>query len=651
MGTTISDPLVGSVLDRRYRVDSRIARGGMATVYRAQDGRLDRTVALKAMHPSLAEDDSFVSRFIGEAKSAARLSHPNVVSVYDQGSDDGVVFLTMEYLPGRTVRELLAERGRLEPDEALRITTAVLGALGAAHQAELVHRDVKPENVLLGDGDAIKVGDFGLARAIAASNHTKTSGLLIGTVAYLSPEQVSRGVADPRSDVYSAGILLYELLTGSPPFDGETPIAVAYKHVNSDVPPPSSVVPELPADVDALVAAATRREPEQRPADASELLSMTSRTRARLTSTEREDDVLEAGDGRHETLAWSRNGTLVVPTGEVAPDPYAVDAAETGDEDETDREAHAAANAADPPGPSRRRRVAAFARSRRGIAVLVAAALLVVSAGGAGYYYGWGRWTEAPPLAEMTLSAATQKARGLGFDVRRADPKFHNTVPEGHVISADPTAGERILRGGTVTLVPSRGKRRVAVPELQGKPFAAAKKQIGAAGLTVGEVSRSYSASVPIGNVIGTQPPVGEKITIDSQVDITRSAGVEVPRIAGRPLGEATSALEGKGFAVEVVEKSYSSDVSEGSVIAQDPSDGGAEKGSTVQLTVSKGPEPVQVPDVVGQGADEAEKALREAGFEVQVHDLPFPGSEIRQQRPEPGTERRPGSTVTLFAW
>jgi serine/threonine protein kinase len=267
--TTVSDPLVGQVLDGRYHVGPRLARGGMATVYEAHDNRLDRTIALKVMHPTLADDEEFVTRFIREAHSAARLSHPNVVAVYDQGADQGHVFLAMELVRGRTLRDLIRTQGHLSPRQTLEVLEPVLAALGAAHQAGLIHRDVKPENVLLSDDGRVKVADFGLARAVTGANsHTTTSGILMGTVAYLSPEQVTRGVADPRSDVYAAGILLFEMLTGVKPYDGDTAIQVAYRHVHDDVPAPSSLVPGLPAELDHLVARATSRDPDLRPADA-----------------------------------------------------------------------------------------------------------------------------------------------------------------------------------------------------------------------------------------------------------------------------------------------------------------------------------------------------------------------------------------------
>ncbi len=278
MDTTLSRLHAGQLLDGRYRVGSWIARGGMATVYLGTDTKLDRTVALKVAHAELAGDPEFVRRFIGEARSVARLSSPNVVAVYDQGSDGDLLYLVMEYVPGRTLRELLRERGRLAPREALDIIGGVLGGLAAAHQAGIIHRDVKPENVLLGDGGTIKVADFGLARAASRASHTKT-GMIIGTAAYLAPEQVSRSVSDARTDVYAAGVMLFEMLTGTQPHTGENPLAVAHKHVNEVVPAPSSAVPDLPPSLDALVALATSRDPELRPADASQFLRAISDVR------------------------------------------------------------------------------------------------------------------------------------------------------------------------------------------------------------------------------------------------------------------------------------------------------------------------------------------------------------------------------------
>ncbi len=286
--TTLTDPLVGRVLDGRYRVEARLARGGMATVYEALDLRFERVIALKVMHPALADDDQFVARFIREARSAARLSHANVVAVYDQGATAGTVYLAMEYVQGRTLRDLLRRRGHLDPRTALIVFESVVAALAAAHHAGLVHRDMKPENVLLADDGRVKVADFGLARAISSASSVTagagTGGVLIGTVAYLAPEQVERGIAGPRSDVYAAGILLFEMLTGETPHGGDTPLAVAYQHVHNDVPPPSTRLPGIPPALDELVADATSRDPDLRPEDAGVSSTRSARSCARSTS-------------------------------------------------------------------------------------------------------------------------------------------------------------------------------------------------------------------------------------------------------------------------------------------------------------------------------------------------------------------------------
>ena len=281
MDQTLARPPVGRVLDGRYRVESLIATGGMATVYLGTDTRLDRTVALKVMHAELANDEDFVRRFVGEARSVARLSHPNVVAVYDQGADGRTLYLAMEYVPGRTLRDLMNERGRLSPRDALDIMDGILGGLAAAHAAGIAHRDVKPENVLLTSGHSVKVADFGLARTMAGTSHTKT-GLLIGTAAYLAPEQVSRGTADARTDVYAAGIMLFEMLTGAQPHTADTPLAVAYKHVNEVVPAPSRFAPGITPSLDALVTRATSRDPDLRPVDAGQFLRAASEVRRGL---------------------------------------------------------------------------------------------------------------------------------------------------------------------------------------------------------------------------------------------------------------------------------------------------------------------------------------------------------------------------------
>ena len=294
MDDTLADPLTGRLLDGRYAVTARIAHGGMATVYRATDTRLDREVALKVMHAELARDEEFVRRFIGEAKSVARLSQQNVVAVYDQGADGPFLYLTMEYVPGRTLKQLLRDSGRFSPATAMEIMAGVLGGLAAAHASGIVHRDVKPENVLVTADGRVKVTDFGLARALSVAGHTR-AGLLIGTVAYVPPEQVTGGTTGPRGDVYSAGVMLFELLTGRLPFTGDTPLSIAYQHVNADVPAPSALAPDIPAPVDQLVLAATSRDPARRPADAGEFLRAVRHVREGLPEPSGLTGVMGAG--------------------------------------------------------------------------------------------------------------------------------------------------------------------------------------------------------------------------------------------------------------------------------------------------------------------------------------------------------------------
>ena len=635
MDATVSDSLVGRVLDGRYRVESRIARGGMATVYRALDVRLDRLVALKVMHQLYAEDDEFVARFIREAKSAARLSHPNVVAVFDQGDDDGQVFLAMEYIQGRTLRDLLRERGRLRPQEALSILQPVLAALSAAHAAGLIHRDVKPENVLLADDGRIKVADFGLARA--AAGHTTTSATtLIGTVAYLAPEQVTRGIADARSDVYAAGIMAFEMLTGHPPYDGDTPIAVAYRHAHETVPAPSSLVPGIPASVDLLVQRATARDPDSRPADAGAFLAEAVRVRRTLPA-------LEADAGAVTSVTPRTHQTLVVELPDAGSEPAPPD---HGGPDET---------AAESDRPRRRR--------RRGLIALLLVLLLAAGAATTGWWYGVGQYTSAPSFFGMSVAQAQTQAQHAHVHLV-VDPnqQWNSTVKAGEIMQQSVKQGDRLKRGGTVTVVVSKGRHTTTVPAFDSNTttYDAYKAELEQGGrLSVASPVMAFNDTVPSGNVISVDPPPGTTKDWGSAVTVTVSKGpqpIDVPDYTGKKADDAEKALKAAGFNV-AVNQQFSDTVANGVVISQTPNSGTAFKNATISLNVSKGPELFKVPDVTSTLAnpaswittEQAAKILKDAGFTVKVVKNGRFGIVVKQD-PKGGSMQPHGTLVSLWA-
>ncbi len=627
MDTTVRDPLVGRVLDGRYRVGSRLARGGMATVYEAHDSRLDRVIALKVMHASLADDDEFVSRFIREAHSAARLSHPNVVAVYDQGADQGHVFLAMELVRGRTLRDLIREHGHLSPRQSLEVLEPVLAALGAAHQAGIIHRDVKPENVLISDDGRIKVADFGLARAVTGhTSHTTASGVLMGTVAYLSPEQVERGVADPRSDVYATGILLYEMLTGLKPYDGETAIQVAYRHVHDDVPPPSQLVPSTPAELDALVARATSRDPEKRPADARKMLAEVSTTRRLLS-----DGELDTLGPALATIPTAQDKTMVVDLRESPP--RRGDTGPLGEQ---------------PAGGVKRR------RSRGPMALLLIVLLALGLSGFAWLYAAVLSKTTTPSLIHMTQSEAKDRAAKDGLDVNVAGQEFSETEPKGQVLSTDPDPNDSIDKGGTIGLTLSKGPERYDVPDVIDLQEEVARQEIEDQHLTVAEPVRKYNDKVETGAVISVDPKVGEPLKPGTAVTLTISKGVKpvaVPNVVTLKLEDAQAQLEDAQLRYRVVEK-YDDTVPAGNVMKQSPEGNRlAPKNSVITLTVSKGPPLVEVPGVVGLTVAEAQPLLEQQGFVVSVSDFPGGADTVLNQSPNGGEKAPRGSTVTLYSF
>ncbi|MGW3317590.1 Stk1 family PASTA domain-containing Ser/Thr kinase [Streptomyces fungicidicus] len=639
MDTTLQDPLVGQVLDGRYRVEARIAVGGMATVYRAVDTRLDRVLALKVMHPSLAADRSFVERFIREAKSVARLAHPNVVQVFDQGTEGTYVYLAMEYIAGCTLRDVLRERGALQPRAALDILEPVLAALGAAHRAGFVHRDMKPENVLIGDDGRVKVADFGLVRAV--DTVTNTTGTVLGTVSYLAPEQIENGIADPRVDVYACGILLYEMLTGEKPHDGDSPAIVLYKHLHEDVPAPSAAVPGMAYELDELVASATARNPAIRPQDAVALLAQVRAGRARLTAEQLDAVPPQALTSEHDN---AEDRTSVIPRALTVPRPLPVNEEGEG----AGSPQHTSRLQSPPPLPPRRR-----TGLRRGPMAVVVAVLLVLGVGTGVWYINSGQFTKVPPLLAKTEKEARDRLATAGLDVGEVNEAFSDTVERGTVISTDPKAGARIRSHDPVALTLSKGPETVRLPDLDGYPLDKARDVLKDEGLEPGMVTREFSDGVPRGSVISTKPGKGTKVRAGSAVALTVSKGspVDVPDVTGEDLEDARADLEEAGLKVKIAPERVNSEHDAGQVARQNPGEGRqVAEGDTVTLTLSKGPEMVEVPDVVGDSVDDARSRLEGAGFRVKEDRglLGLFGDTVRSQSVDGGDTAPRGSTITI---
>ena len=660
MQTASADLLVGRLLEGRYRILDRIAQGGMSTVYAAVDERLDRLVAVKVMSSALSSDPKFGDRFAREARAAAKLTHVNAVAVYDQGHDvsDGShhVFLVMELVEGRTLRDLIRERnGKFTPAEAISIMEPVLAALAAAHRAALVHRDVKPENILLSDAGIVKVADFGLARAIDADASSTRTGLMMGTVAYCSPEQISRGYADARSDVYSAGVVLFELLTGHPPYQGDSAMNVAWQHVHNRVPAPSSKVKGIPTEIDELVVAATDSDPTGRPADGAAFLAEVADVRATLglpvapvPARPRSRAAIDPRDGRarastevlngngrsgHDTEIVGRAPMPPVHRDDAPPPPIVI-----------------------PPPKQRKPRTAKSRRRRRAwiaFAIVVIVGALSVFGGIAGtrWYQRWN--SHVPGLVGQTVTQATAKIAQEHYKLGRVSREFSDSVPKDVVISTDPRKGARLEEGKSIDLTVSLGQETVQVPYVKNQTLAAAEQILQVHGVRyVPSPKYASSTTVAEGKVISVDPPAGTNITKTKSVQLTVSTGppiVEIPTIAqGTAYTDAEQALKDKKFEVKRVD-SYSDDVPAGQVITTDPV-GRARLGSTVTVTVSKGPEFVQMPAIpLLTPFPEAKAQLEQLGLVVHRNEVGKKKRNLVIDQDVPaGTSVHVGSTVTL---
>lgn len=669
----------------------------MATVYMGTDTRLDRVVALKIAHPDISDDLEFVRRFIGEARSAARLTSPNVVAIYDQGTDGRLHYIAMEYVAGRTLRQLLSERGRLGPREALDIMTGVLTGLAAAHQAGLAHRDVKPENVLLAPAGEVKVADFGLARSVAGAVQTK-GGMLIGTAAYLAPEQVSGGVSDARTDVYAAGVMLFELLTGRQPHTGESPLAVAYKHVNEIVPPPSSLVPGLAPALDALVAMSTSRDPELRPMHAGQFL--------------RAIDEVRDGDGLNPSASPYLNshpyprrpnsGPYGTPYGRDSLDydmpgysqpgyPGAPEAGAVGASALPSLSPHSAAldtpsrpappagvnhtlvvqgggdydeylqgsvsRYSDPYGGGRppqadyRGHRAGGRRSEpwlqqllfgRRLVFLLGGIAVVLAVGGTSWWLSSGQYTNVPVTRGMSLAAAKIALRDVGLKIKLAKPE-HFSMPRGEIISTTPKAGKRVTGGTVVTITTSLGPLILEVPNVSGQPLAQAEQALRSAHLTPGGITKATSSSVPVGDVISTTPAAYSKSPQTKPVRLTISEGPGLPNFVGQLVDAAVSAAGSGGYTINQVPAK--SNQPAGTVLTQEPkANTPITPGEVVTVRVSQGPPNIAVPNVQGMSLHDAIAALEQAGFQVQINQ----GLGDHVFSYSPTTPQPKGTTITL---
>ena len=629
--------LTGNLIDGRYQLLRQMDAGGMATIYEAIDTRLDRRVAVKIMHAHLAQDEQFVERFIREAKAAAALSHPNIVAVQDQGwNQSGIpaVFIVMELVDGHTLREYLNERGKIAAADGIKFLLPVLSALGAAHRLGIVHRDVKPENILVSKEGRIKITDFGLAKgAMIGSTMTAESSVILGSVSYLSPEQVSRGIADSRSDVYSAAITAFEIFTGTKPFEGDEPIQIAFMHVNSRVPRISTLIPDVPKALDDLIFAATSVDPDERPRDCqifhSQLLAISQALNPSAPQMSLELDIPIA-PMREKTKKKSR-GKFTQITEKIS---LTLPSAAAGKETTVQvRE---------------RKKVSKRVRRNRWIAAGLAVLLGITTWW---VLIGPGASVKFPSVVGATTEQANSTLTALGLITAIVEERFDEDIAKGRVISTDPFAGDSISLGGTVNLVVSKGAERYTIPALISLTPEAALNLLAKSPLKVGEITEVFSAKIPKGFVISSNPAPGTRVKRETIVDMVVSKGVETFSLAslvGTNGEQALNELTEAGFNVTVT-YAFDEKVMPGEVISQNPT-AGADliKGAAVEIFVSKGSAFVYIPNVMRSTQERATALLEDLGLKVVVKKVTKSGKLVIGIDPKVNAKVKRGSTVTL---
>ncbi len=657
----------GSMLDRRYRIDAPIARGGMSTVYRGLDTRLDRPVAVKIMDPKFAEDPQFVQRFEFEARAVARLNHPGLVAVYDHGRDGEHAFLVMELVEGGTLRELLRERGPMPPHAAVAVVRPVLEALAVAHRAGLVHRDIKPENILISDDGDVKIADFGLVRAIAASTVTSSS-VILGTAAYLSPEQVTTGSASASSDVYGVGVVLFELLTGRTPFTGDTSLSIAYQRIDNDVPLPSALIAGVPPQFDEVVERATVRDPEHRYRNADDMARALRGAASELALPEYRvpapkrsaEHMSSAAAGAPTTVAGDRAPSARTQVVQDPPRQPGVQhtravtsptsrGVDYGSEQPEEQHAEPA-----PPGRGQYRFPdfeADRQRSRRAIVVwLLVVALLAVLVGVGGWWMGSGRYTAVPLVDGLDTTGATSavEAAGLEATVRGT---YSDSVDTDRLIGTDPTGGSRIAKGDTVFLLVSLG--RPSVPSIDASASVAdMEQQLRDRTFTPVDGGEAFSTTAPIGGVAALDPPPGTVLNTGAAVSVLRSKGappVEMPDVRGQSVEQARTTLESVGITVSEVQETFDKGTDGGKAIGTTPEAGKTVKsGTTAVLEVSNA---VTVPSLLGRSVGSARTTLDTLGLAIDVRQVvDTDGSVVITQSPGAGSRVKPGSEVKVVS-
>jgi eukaryotic-like serine/threonine-protein kinase len=605
--------LEDAVFNGRYKIIEKVGGGGMADVYKAEDQVLGRTVALKILHKQFASDEGFLERFRREARAAAKLTHPNIVSIYDVGEEGGVHFIVMEFVKGMTLKKLIQKDAPLSTEKVVHISMQIAKAMEFAHEHEIIHRDIKPQNVIITDNGEIKVTDFGIARAGATSTMTRT-GAVMGTAHYISPEQAQGSIVGPTTDIYSLGVVMYEMATGELPFRGENPVSVALKHINDTPIPPRSVFGDIPVSLEAVIIKCMTKNPNER---------------------------YRSADAVREDLKRVIEGLPVKIVGAATP--------AAGDPSDMTRTI-AAQNGL----PSGRK---VQKKPRWGLIAAIIAIVLILLIGGGVLAYTLisSPSIVVPDIKGKTLSQAQQALDAVGLKLQVTKEVTNDKIAPGRVISQDPTAGAKMKKGGTVTVVMSKGLETVAAPDLTGKTEAEASALLKKAGLLLGKIDTGFSDTIAEGQVMAQSPKAGARVEKGGAIDITISGGAQqlkVPDVTNNTVDAATSILENSGFKVSRFDD-YNETIAKDHVIKQSPIAGEkAAKGSTVTITVSKGSSKVTMIDLRGMLQANAKAWLDSNGLLMTTTPAPAPpgtpSTTVMTQNPSNSTVVDRGSTISL---